>query len=528
MVESRQAMSEPTSSTPSRPPAAVPLSTRLRVALELLLGLRPADLQTARIYADAQFAGHSLAVRWAKLVRWAWHQMWVSIPGVSGDLIIRGKISRTPMWLIDANPLANHPWESDPSARLPQEVDTVVIGAGFTGAALAYHWARRAPEGRRLLVLEMDDPASGSSGRNEGLVVMGRYFKMVHDTVLDRLPSLRPDLNRDQQRRLARQFAGVYCQAAYRNADMIEKTILSEGFDCDYSRSGWVQGQDALGQAGLEASVKMAVETGFTDWTSIGPEEVAERSGMQVNHAAGFSRAAASWHPAKWVWCLLGAALSKPSVALLTRTRVTGVEDEGERYRVSTPRGSLLTRHLVYATEAYTPKIYPPLHDCILPMQQQAASGDGGPENMKPHVGISGSWYFAGRYARRVLFGSGGPRVPDREAGRNQPSRFLTRFVAAEMKKQFGPFRLRMANEWSGTVSYTPDEYPIVGLLDGKRRHIIAGMAGSGSGVSFNGGRSIVNRILGLEDEPDDYPAAYFAPSRLIDPARHPWPEIEP
>ena len=241
------------------------------------------------------------------------------------------------MWLIDANPLANHPWKSDPSARLPQEVDTVVIGAGFTGAALAYHWARRAPEERRLLVLEMDDPASGSSGRNEGLVVMGRYFKMVHDTVLDRLPSLRPDLNRDQQRRLARQFAGVYCQAAYRNADMIEKTILSEGFDCDYSRSGWVQGQDALGQAGLEASVKMAVETGFTDWTSIGPEEVAERSGMQVNHAAGFSRAAASWHPAKWVWCLLGAALSKPSVALLTRTRVTGVEDEGERYRVSTP-----------------------------------------------------------------------------------------------------------------------------------------------------------------------------------------------
>ena len=105
VVESRQAMSEPTSSTPSRPPVAVPLSTRLRVALELLLGLRPADLQTARIYADAQFAGRSLAVRWAKLVRWAWHQMWVSIPGVSGDLIIGGKISRTPMWLVDANPL---------------------------------------------------------------------------------------------------------------------------------------------------------------------------------------------------------------------------------------------------------------------------------------------------------------------------------------------------------------------------------------------------------------------------------------
>ena len=271
------------------------------------------------------------------------------------------------------------------------------------------------------------------------------------------LPNLRPDLEREQRQRLARQFARVYCVAAYRNAEMIEKTIRSEGFDCDYSRSGWVQGQDALGQEGLEASVKMAVETGFTDWTSIGPEEVLERSGMRVDHPAGYSRAAASWHPAKWVWCLLGAALEKPSVELMTRTRVTGVEDEGELYRVSTTRGSLLARNVVYATESYTPRIYPPLHDCILPMQQQAASGDGGPENMKPHVGISGSWYFRRTLRPPGPLRFGRPPCPrSRRQGRNRPSRFLSRFVAAEMKKQFGPYRLRMANEWSGTVSYTP------------------------------------------------------------------------
>ena len=80
--------------------------------------------------------------------------MWVTIPDADRDLVIEGKISRTPMWLIDANPLANHPWASDPSARLPQEVDTVVIGAGFTGAAVAYHWARRCSRG----------PASAGAG----------------------------------------------------------------------------------------------------------------------------------------------------------------------------------------------------------------------------------------------------------------------------------------------------------------------------------------------------------------------------
>ncbi len=301
-------MSNHSSSKVSKRTADVPLSKRLSVALELLLGLRAPDLAAAKIYADTRFAGHSFLVKWLKLLLWACHQMWVSIPDVTRDLLISGTISKTPMWLIDPNPLANHPWRSDPATRLPREVDAVVIGAGFTGAALAYHWARRAPDHRRLVVLEMDDPASGSSGRNEGLVVMGRYFKMVHDTVLNGLPSLRPDLNEDQRRRLARQFARVYCQAAYRNADLIEKTIESEGFDCDYSRSGWVQAQDAAGQAALEESVKMAVESGFTDWVSITSEEVRERSGMHVEHRAGFSRAAASWHPAKWVWCLLGAA----------------------------------------------------------------------------------------------------------------------------------------------------------------------------------------------------------------------------
>lgn len=72
-------------------------------------------------------------------------------------------------------------------------------------------------------------------------------------------------------------------------------------------------------------------------------------------------------------------------------------------------------------------------------------------------------------------------------------------------------------------MSYTPDEYPIVGVMDGHRQYIIGGMNGSGTGVSFNACRCVVNRILGLTDEPDDYPAEYFAPSRLLDPQQHNW-----
>ena len=81
-------------------------------------------------------------------------------------------------------------------------------------------------------------------------------------------------------------------------------------------------------------------------------------------------------------------------------------------------------------------------------------------------------------------------------------------------------------HEWSGTAGFTDDEYPVVGLLDGKRQYIVGGMCGSGTAVSFNGARHIVQQILNLEG-PDDYPQAYFAPTRILDPTNHPWPSVQ-
>ena len=517
----------PTEALTSSPAVRLPLSRRLRIGLGLLATLRKPDFQAAGTYASTRFSSRSFFERWGGFLGWALRQTFVVIPEAICDLTFEKPISNTPMWLIDSNPLADHPWKNLPQAKLPRDADTVVIGAGFTGAAMAYHWSKSAPADRLLVVLDLGDPASGSSGRNEGLVVMGRYFKMVRDTVRKHLPTVRADLSSDEHDQLAGQFAEKYCAAAYRNADLIAKTIEAEGFNCDYASEGWVQGADAAKQAGLDASVLMAQDTGFTDWSKLTPQQVLKKSGMHVRHNAGYSIAAASWHPAKWVWCLMQSALERASVQLYTRTRVSRVEDAGEHYLVHTSRGTIRTRHVASATEAYTPAIDARFHDAILPMQEQAACGDGGPEAMPPHVGISAGWFFAGRYGRRVLFGSGGSRLPDHEAGRNRPSGFLSRFVAGEMKRFYGRYKLHMTNEWSGTVGYTPDAYPIVGLVDGKRHHIVSGMCGSGSGVSFNGGRCIVNRILGRTDESDDYPEEYFAPSRLLDPANHPWPNLE-
>jgi glycine/D-amino acid oxidase-like deaminating enzyme len=170
--------------------------------------------------------------------------------------------------------------------------------------------------------------------------------------------------------------------------------------------------------------------------------------------------------------------------------------------------------------------LHPQYGALIYPVQTQAAFGKGGPETMKPHIGLSGKRGFFGRHGEGVMVGSDATRVPAHRAGINNPSRFITKFLMGEIHKYFGRSRGHITHEWSGTPGFTADEFPVVGLLDGKRQYIIGGMCGSGTAVSFNGARHVVQQILGLNGR-DDYPDAYFSPTRILDPQNHPWPKIE-
>ena len=451
------------------------------------------------------------------------------MPQALSGVTFTAPVSSTPYWLAKgSNPFAGYPWRDQPSARLLETADTVVIGAGFTGASVAYFWARRAALGKTLVILEMNDPATGASGRNAGTVVMGRHFGLVHRKLLNYWRQKRPGSTEAELDLQARRFAAAYVAAACKNADLIERTIAEEHFDCDYHREGWVQVQEADQQAWLDESVRLAAEAGATDWTRISSAEVQAKCGLHTEFNAGYSRGAATFDPARWVWSLLSVAVRAPQVELFSRTRVLRVISAGPHYEVVTTRGTIRAAHVVNATESYTPRLHHQFHGLIKPIQSQAAFATGGPPSIKPHVAISSGTGFYDRHPTGVLFGSDETPVPDRCAGQNRPSRFITRFVLGEIRQRFGPFSAALTHEWSGTVGFTPDEYPVIGLIDGRGQYIIGGMCGSGTGVSFNAGRCLVNRILGQKDEPDDYPPEFFAPSRLLDPRNHPWPTAGP
>ena len=460
---------------------------------------------------------------------WVLRQSFSEIPDALDGNTFATTVDRTPIWLAAGNPLGNHPWVNDPNTAFPSVVEVAVVGVGC-----AYRWSKQdtslRENGGKMIVLEMDDPACGASGRNEGLVVMGRYFAMVRDTVWPYIKEVRSDLTPKQCRQMAEQFAGVYARSAYKNADLVAQTVEQEGYECDYSRTGWIQARGEELQDALSESVEAGKRFGFDDWTTISPGDALERGGMVIEAPAGFSRQAASFHPAKWVWSLLQTALQQTNVELFTRTRVSKIVDAGDNYELTTAAGTVLSRYVINATESYTGILHRQYRELIQPVQTQAAFAVGGPEGMRADIGLSGQQGFFGRHdsprGNGVLFGSDQTPVSHRKAGNNKPSRFITKFLIGELKRYFrGSNSLHVTHETSGTPGFTADEFPVVGLMDGKRQYVIGGMCGSGTAVSFNGARHVVQKILDLEG-PDDYPVEYFGVTRLLDPENHPWPSL--
>ena len=151
----------------------------------------------------------SWIIRMVRFLRWVLPVIFHKIPEAERAASLARPVSHHPIWLAQGNPLANYPFEKNPAIRLPLKADIVVIGAGFTGASIAYHASHRA--NHRMVVLDQADPASGASGRNAGVVVMGRYFQKIYASVLKNLARVRPDLTSELQDKLAGQFAQHIC-----------------------------------------------------------------------------------------------------------------------------------------------------------------------------------------------------------------------------------------------------------------------------------------------------------------------------
>ena len=499
---------------------------KLKVAFEILIQLRSRDFKSAGNFLVYFYPSDNYLSRLVKFTSWSLNQIFNVIPKAMETTTFASNISPISIWLADSNPLEDFPWKQNPASQLPTSVEVVVIGAGFTGAGCAYHWSKLGKG--KMTVIEMNQAASGASGRNEGVVVMGRYFSFVKTMMESNLAKIRSDLNTKQIAQMASQFATAYVKSSYTNAEMIEKTIIDEGFDCDYSKNGWIQPYSETDQENLQNSINEGLDAGFDDWTKITPEDALSLSGIRISTDSGFSKGAATWQPAKWVWALLETALKSDNVDLFTNTKAESIEDAGEYYVVNTTKGKIQAKYIINATESYTALLHPSFTDKLYPKQTQGFFAKDGPQNMKEKVAMGGThgWFGKVPGTGGYIAGSDGKRVPHDKAGIIDPSRFITKFLVGHVHEYFGAVPSTVEREWTCTAGFTDDEFPIVGTIDNKRQYIIGGMCGSGSGVHFNASKSVVCKIADIENT-DYYPEQYFSPNRILDPNSHNWPKLE-
>ncbi|KAJ4287420.1 hypothetical protein N0V88_007692 [Collariella sp. IMI 366227] len=86
-----------------------------------------------------------------------------------------------------ANPTVSY-WQNPPDAladhrttpELPSSADTVIIGSGITGAAVAWHLLEAGCPGSSILILEARQACSGATGRNAANISAVHAFARTH------------------------------------------------------------------------------------------------------------------------------------------------------------------------------------------------------------------------------------------------------------------------------------------------------------------------------------------------------------
>ncbi|WP_321936295.1 FAD-binding oxidoreductase [Paraburkholderia sp. J8-2] len=371
--------------------------------------------------------------------------------------------------------------------------DIAIVGGGFCGLSAALHLAEA---GLAPLVLEAQEPGFGASGRNGGQVIAG--------IKLD--PS-----------ELAVRFRPAEAEALYRFGAGTAETVFSliERFQirCEAHRDGWIQAahSPAMLKAVRRRVTELQDKGADVEW--LDSEVIQRMIGTPYYKGGMIDRRSGMVQPLSYARGLAGAAASM-GATILGNTPVRRLTRDGAAWRLETPGGTVLARHVLLATNGYLGDLYPVLKTAMIVVQSYQIATEPLPPDLDRTVVPSRlpvsdlmdlGLYFRRDDAGRFIAGGGGS-LTDKE----EPALFHALARSANIlfpQLSETPFTSR----WGGKLTLTRDHLPrVIELEPG----LVAAYGCNGRGVALATvmGRLAAERIRGITHT--DLPVAVMEPAR--------------
>lgn len=394
-----------------------------------------------------------------------------------------------PFWFDQA---MQHEVASSNAAVLPQHCDIVIIGGGFTGLWTAIQ-VKLADPNRHIVIIEKDLCGQGASGRNGGAML----------TWSSKIISLIKLYGQEQ--------AGFLVDASEQAVHAIKHFTEQYQIECDCRIDGTYYTYSNKAQLGsLEPVMRTLQSLDCNAWRPLSADDRA-RTGSATNLAGFYSPHAGSVQPGMLVRGLKRVAETL-GVCILEHTRY--VSHQGDKLLdIETSRGKLRASQLVFAVNAWLPKLLPAFAKKVVLVSSDMIITEPMPETIAALQLAHGAPIIDGRifvnYYRstscgRLMLGKGGnyfsfansvsPRFD--QASRYEPllKRSLAHF--------FPNVQLPIARTWTGPSDRSVTGMPFFGRMP-QQVNVLYGSGYSGNGVvqSYLGGKILSSLLLDKTDE---------------------------
>ncbi|KAJ5625850.1 hypothetical protein N7510_002159 [Penicillium lagena] len=403
----------------------------------------------------------------------------------------------TPWWRTQPHQLDDYV----SSDSVPTESDIVIIGAGISGASVAYHLLQqhKGPNPPRITILEARQACSGATGRNGGHLKPDPY-SFISELAAEYGPEAAEEVARFERS----------------HVDAITRLVRTEKIDCDFVLTKAIDVQLHLNECkkvkarfdrlpGL--GVKSAESVSFTDQK--GAEERSHVKGAQ----GCFSYEAGHIWPYKLVLHILGRCVEQ-GAKLYTHTPAQSISSEQDAsglWTVETPRGAIKTKNVVFASNAYTSAILPMYSNKIVPVRgvccrivpvRQV-------KKLTKTYTLRWSWsefdYLIPREDGSVIVGGAWNKYY-RQTGDwynniddNGMIESAKEYFEGYMQRNFHGWEESGAyvdQIWTGIMGYSTDSLPHIGQVPGKTgQFIIAGFTGHGMPQAWLSGKGVAAMV---------------------------------